>query len=99
MRRGKRKKLTPFIEHEFQAQQVGKNKAKHPGQSRTPVPGDQAPVRLRQGEVPRLGEEHRADHDAVSVVQLVDGVSAMDWLGQTSICALQTILKRFGQPL
>ena len=36
-------------------------------------PGDQAPVWLYQGAVPRLGQEHRADGDAVRVVEPVDG--------------------------
>lgn len=41
-------------------------------QGRTPVSGDQAPVRSRQGALPWTQEEHRAAHHAVCAVQSLD---------------------------
>ncbi|MEO4047486.1 hypothetical protein AAFN46_10400, partial [Pseudomonas sp. CAU 1711] len=37
------------------------------------VPGDQAPVRLHQGALPWLGQEHRATGDVVCAIEPVDG--------------------------
>src|SRR3546814_2952866 len=42
-------------------------------QSRAPVPGDQAPIRLREDTLPWPGEEHRAVGDTVCAVEPVDG--------------------------
>ncbi len=44
----------------------------------TPVPGDQASVRLRQGALWRLGEECRASADAVCAVEPVAEAKAVD---------------------
>ena len=43
-------------------------------QGRAPVPRAQAPVRLHQGALPKLGEEHGAARHAVRAVEPVDGV-------------------------
>ena len=49
-----------------------------PGQGRASVPRNQAPVRLREGSLPRAEEEHGAPHDAVRTVQPVDGARQVD---------------------
>jgi IS5 family transposase len=50
----------------------------HPGQGRAPIPGDQAPVRPRQGALPRTGQEHGAVAHAVRAGQPVAGAPAPD---------------------
>ncbi len=54
------------------------DQGQHPGQGRAPIPCDQAPIRLREGPLPRAEEEHRAVDDAVRAVQLVDGEGQID---------------------
>ena len=46
-----------------------------PGQGRAPVPGDQAAVRLCEGALPRIGEEHGTDRHPVRLVEPVDGAT------------------------
>ena len=60
MRRGKRKKLNTFMAHDFLIDQIEQLKTSVRAKVEHPVPGDQAPVRLRQGALPRPGEEHGA---------------------------------------
>ena len=47
-------------------------------QGRASLPSDQAPVRARQGALPRVEEEHRAVAHAVCAVQPVDGAAQFD---------------------
>jgi IS5 family transposase len=45
---------------------------------RAPVPSDQMTIRLQQGALSGLGEEHGADRHAVCVVEFVDGATPID---------------------
>lgn len=47
-------------------------------QGRAPVPGDQAAVRLQQGALPGLGQEHGAGCHAARAVEPVDGAATFD---------------------
>ena len=58
--------LVTAQENRFAAEQINAPEA---------VPGDQAPVRLDEGEIPRTGEEHRAPDHAVRAVESVDGAT------------------------
>lgn len=53
-------------------------KGQHQGEGRAPVPGDQAPVRAREGALPRAGEEHGAVAHAVRVGHSVAGQAPAD---------------------
>jgi hypothetical protein len=68
-------------DHGCQAQahhcQAGAREGVDPRQGGAPVPSDQAAVRLRQGALQRIGEEHRADRHLVCAVQSVDGAPSV----------------------
>ncbi len=75
MRPGKRRALDPDRRSHQLHRRARAAQGEHPGQGRAPVPRGQAAVRLRQGALPRLGEEHRAADDAVRDEQSVDGAA------------------------
>ena len=51
---------------------------RYPGQSGAPVQGDQAPVWLCEGALPRIDEEHGAARHAVCPVQFMDDARKFD---------------------
>jgi transposase, IS5 family len=73
MRPGKRAALDKSKPLGRDDQRSRAHQGQHPRQGRAPVPSGQAPVRLREGPLPRIEEEHGAAHDLVRAVQLVDG--------------------------
>jgi hypothetical protein len=66
----------------------GEDEGQHLSQGRAPVPSDQAAVRVWQGSLSRLAEEHGTDRHAVRAVEPVDGAQAAD-AGRGDECALQ----------
>ena len=52
-------------------------KCQRAGEGGASVPGGEAPVRLNQGALPRLGKEHGADPDAVRAIESVDGAATV----------------------
>ncbi len=54
---------------------IEKGQGPDPCQGRTPIPRDQTAIWLHQGALPRIGQECRADGDAVCPVESVDGPS------------------------
>lgn len=55
-------------------------------ESGAPVSSDQAPVRLDEGALSWLAEEHCASADAVRAIQPVDGTPAVDGDAGSSPC-------------
>src|SRR5262252_1519938 len=49
-----------------------------PREGRASFPRDQAPVRPREGALPRATEEHGASADTVRAVESLDGAQAVD---------------------
>jgi hypothetical protein len=52
---------------------IGEGQGQRARQGGTPLPGDQALVRAREGPLPRTREEHGAAKDPVRPVEPVDG--------------------------
>jgi hypothetical protein len=60
-------------------------------EGRASVPGDQAAVRVDEGAIPRVGQEHCARDHAVRAVESVDGTTAV--VGDDGIVASAAVEK------
>ena len=60
------------------ARQYRASRGAGPGPWRARLPGDQAPVRLRQSSLPRADQEHRPAAHAVCAGEYLDGAPAAD---------------------
>ena len=60
-----------------QAREDREAQGERAGEGGTSVPGHQTPVRLDEGALPRIGEEHGACDHAVRAVESVDGATAV----------------------
>jgi hypothetical protein len=83
MRPGKRKKLDLVNPIHAIGNEIERLKASV-REGRTPVSGDQAPVRLCEGTLPRPCEERGANHDAVCVGECPNGEAKTDSEGVMS---------------
>lgn len=68
------------------------------GKGGTSIPGNQAAVRLYEGALSGLGEEHRTGVDAVCFVERMDGASLLVGDGMNTVIATWGIISRTRPP-